>query len=156
MLARGKVGVLGISEIGWPGTGFIIGNQKNLLYSGEKQNKSRNDAKKISTHLPGHWATSDRVFIVKLKGKSVNLNVIHVYASTSDSPEDQKSFYKQPGEAKEHYKNLENEIVIGDLNAKMGKYGEGNEIGRFGLRIRNERQKMGGIVQTDKKKEKKM
>ena len=68
------------------------------------------------------------------------MNVIQVYAPTSEANENElESFYTDVQEAFNIAKNHEVNIVMGDLNAKIGKGKEDSLIGQFGLGDRNER-----------------
>jgi len=46
--------------------------------------------------VQGYWQLSERVLLVKLEGKPINLSIIVVYAPTSDSEEAEiDEFYEQ-------------------------------------------------------------
>ena len=83
-----ELDILGLSEIRWTGNGEIISDDFVLLYSGgDKHEKgvsfliSKNTRKSVI----GCWTISDRVIMIKLKCKPVDINVIQVYAPTSES-----------------------------------------------------------------------
>ena len=60
--------------------------------------------------------------MIKLKCKPVDINVIKVYALTSDSSdEDLEEFYGILNSAIKLCKNHEIKIVMGDLKAKVGR-----------------------------------
>ena len=67
----------------------------------------------------GFWAVSDRVLLVKLQGKPLNMAMIVVYAPTAESTdEDIDIFYEQLEAAKSQCKSNEIVIAMGDMNAR--------------------------------------
>lgn len=83
---------------------------------------------------------SDRVMFLKVKTTHTKMNLIQVYALTADGEEnDIETFYEQIGEALKMTKRRESTIVLGDLNAKIGKGQSGRNVGNCGLGERNER-----------------
>ena len=86
-------------------------------------------------------AVSDRIVTVKLNTKSAPLNIIQVYAPTSESEEEEiEKFYTDLQNVKNKFPKREMCIIMGDFNAKIGE-GEDREcgIGPYGLGERNER-----------------
>ena len=96
--------------------------------------------KRLSRAMKGFWAISDRVILMSFKGKPIDLNVIQVYAPTAEADEDiLEEFYDQINRAKKQCKPHEFTVVMGDLNAKVGRGRVENIVGPFGLGERNER-----------------
>ena len=94
----------------------------------------------ISKTIIGYHAISDRVLLVKLKGQPININIIQVYAPTSESSdEDIDMFYNDVEIARKHCKSNEVSIISGDFNAKVGHEAVEGVLGNFGLGTRNER-----------------
>ncbi|GFO26722.1 craniofacial development protein 2-like protein [Plakobranchus ocellatus] len=86
------------------------------------------------------WAFSDRVLLVKIAGKPVDLNIIQVYAPTANSnDEDLDKFYNELDTAKTQCKSQDPLIIMGDFNAKVGTEKVDDIVGKHGLGIRNER-----------------
>ena len=78
--------------------------------------------------------------LVKLQAKPIDMNIIQVYAPTSDSTtEDLEDFYGAIEKARKICKSQENTIILGDFNAKVGEGRKGNIVGPFGLGDTNER-----------------
>ena len=89
--------------------------------------------------LLGCWQLSDRVLLVKLQGKSFNISIIVVYTPTQNSnEEDIDEFYDMLENAKSFCKFQEIIIVMGDLNAKVGREQHSNIVGKHGLGLQNE------------------
>ena len=77
---------------------------------------------------------------MKIAAKPVGLNIIQVYAPTTDySDEDIEAFYEQVDSARSQCKPEEITLVVGDLNAKVGRGRSGEVVGNYGLGQRNER-----------------
>ncbi|GFN99355.1 craniofacial development protein 2-like protein [Plakobranchus ocellatus] len=93
-----------------------------------------------SKAIKGYWALSDRVLLVKIAGKLVDLNIIQVYAPTANSnDEDLDKFYNDLDTAKTQCKSQDPLIIMGDFSAKLGKDKVDDIVGKHGLGIRNER-----------------
>lgn len=80
----------------------------------------------------GYIAISDRVILVKLAGKLININIIQVYAPTTDHSEEEfDEFYEIIEKPIRQCKPHEIILVINDLNAKIGKGNEGEVVGPY-------------------------
>ena len=76
------------------------------------------------------------------KRNKMHFTIIQVYAPTSDSTyEEIETFYETLDIAKKQSGSQDLRIIMGDLNAKVGKQQNDDEgvVGRFGLGERNER-----------------
>ncbi|KAK3757609.1 hypothetical protein RRG08_000125 [Elysia crispata] len=84
---------------------------------------------------------SDRVISCKVKLQEGSLQIIQVYAPTTDyDDEEAEKFYEDLENAIE--KKCANTVIMGDFNAKIGVKDEDEEnewIGPFGIGTRNER-----------------
>ncbi|XP_072375942.1 uncharacterized protein, partial [Diabrotica undecimpunctata] len=90
--------------------------------------------------VTGFLPISDRVMMVTLKTAQSRVNLIQVYAPTAEkSDEELEQFYNELQQALEVTKSRDVTIVMGDLNAKIGRRSQGDFIGNFGLGTRNER-----------------
>ena len=137
------IDILGVCETHWIGNGKFNSDNMMILYSGGEQHARGVGfimSKQLSKSLIGCWTISDRVMIIKLKGKPFDIYIIQVYAPTSlSSDEEIETFYSQLNLAMSICKNHNIKIVMGDLNAKVGVGAEGQSIGPHGLGLRNER-----------------
>ena len=76
---------------------------------------------------------------VHFQGKSFNITVIQVYASTSNTEEAEVEwFYEDLQDLVELTPKKDVLFIIGDWNAKVGSRETPGVTGRFGLGIRNE------------------
>ena len=100
-----KLGILGFAEVRWTGVDSIklpeggcfiySGGQEHLLGVGVMLNKRVEDC------LTGFYAVSERVLLVRLKGKPFDICIIQVYSPTSVYDEAEvDSFYNDIMKAK--------------------------------------------------------
>ena len=90
--------------------------------------------KKTSKSVKGSWGVSDRVLLIKPRGKLFNISIIQGYAPTADYDEDVvMDFYEDLDKA---YKQCNSDDIIylmGDFNGKVGDERIVNTVGPFGL-----------------------
>ena len=124
---RLQIDILGLSEIRWTGGGKITSENTTIIYSGGDSHLRGVGFilnKDVAAALIGYWALSDRVLLIKIKGRPFNVCIIQAYAPTADSSEeDIEDFYGQLDQAKKQCKSQDILIVMGDFNAKVGKGG---------------------------------
>lgn len=90
--------------------------------------------------VEGFFPISERILIVKVNTPPFMTNIIQCYAPTADSKDEEiELFYNQMNEAIAYCKSQEVIIVMGDMNAKIGKGKVGNVVGDHGLGKRNKR-----------------
>ena len=140
-----KLNILGLCETRWSKQGRFNRGEYTVVHSGSEKGGHKGVAvildKYHSNCLKSYNSINDRIMMIKLNTKPAPLNIIQVYAPTSQSSEeDIENFYNDLQSVKDSISSKEICIVMGDLNAKVGE-GEDNEcgIGRHGLGGRNER-----------------
>eukprot|EP00794_Sanderia_malayensis_P018471 gene18471-20322_t len=144
-MERLKINILGVCETRWKHTGDFQSDNYRIIYSGGERHEHGVGVildKERAKCVMGHWELSDRVMLVKLRGNPFNINIIVVYAPTSESSgEATNEFYEILEKAKEQCKSQEVIIVMGDLNAKVGNDQIGGQgmVGQHGLGVRNDR-----------------
>ena len=138
-----KVDIMGVAETRWNGSGKITENGKTMIYSGGEENCYGVGivmSSKVTKSMIGYWPISNRVILVKLQGHPVNINIIQVYAPTTDHPDEEiEVFYEEITTAKKYAKSGEVMIIMGDFNAKLGKESHKPITGGYGLGEINER-----------------
>lgn len=83
---------------------------------------------------------SEKIAIIQVSGNPVNINLVQIYAPTSDADDDKiKVFYYTISDIIRTFKKHEMTIIIGDINAKIGRGKSCDPIGDHGLGVRNER-----------------
>ena len=142
-MKNNKLDMLGIAEMRWTESGSIKKDDHLVMYSGGEQHHEGVGIiihKKYASAVMGFLPISKRVIVVKLQGKPFNLTVIQVYAPTADKTEEElEEFYEDLEKAYKHVNSTDILIVMGDMNAKIGKGSVENHVGAFGLGTRNER-----------------
>jgi len=128
---------LGICETRWTGNGQFFSDSYVIFYSGGEVH-ARGVAiaikKELTKFILGCWTLSDRVMVLKLKGKKFIVNIIQAYAPTSMSTEEEiATFYEQLDMAYKTCKSQEIKILMGDFNAKVGRGKHETVAGPFGL-----------------------
>ena len=120
---RAKLDILVLCETRWSGNGRLELENHTMLYSGGEQHAKGVAlimTKKVGKLVLDCWTVLERVIKVKLKCQPVNINIIQVYAPTSDAPdEDMQLFYEALNKAFSTCKLPEVRIVMGDFNAKL-------------------------------------
>ena len=140
---RYNINILGLSEVRWTGSGKTLTEAHTFIYSGgEKHERGVGMLidKKTMESMTGYWAISDRVLLVKFKGKPFDISILQVYAPTTDAEDgDIDNFYEEIDSAVAQCKSQDIIFVMGDFNAKVGEGQEGNTVGPHGLGERNDR-----------------
>ncbi|GFR73217.1 craniofacial development protein 2-like [Elysia marginata] len=141
-MGRLKINIMGISEVRWKGAGVINSDSHKLIYSGGNDHDRGVGFildRQTSLSLKGYWAVSDRVILIKLEGKPLDLDIIQIYAPTSTSTEeDMDAFYLDLEKTKKQCKSQDLVIIMGDFNPKV-KQRMDDVVGRHGLGQKNER-----------------
>jgi exonuclease III len=142
-MERVKVEALGISEMRWIGKGYFQSGKYRIYYSGHEELRKNGVAfivgQDMANSVLGYNPVNDRILMMRLQGKPVNITLIQVYAPTAaDEEEEHERFYSVLQEVIEAVSKGDVLIVMGDLNAKIGKDGESRAAGKWGLGQRNE------------------
>ena len=140
-----KLNILGLCETRWSKEGQFSRGEYTVVHSGSDKGGHRGVAVILDKYhgdcLKSYNNINDRIMMIKLNTKPAPLNIIQVYAPTSQSSEeDIENFYNDLQSVKDSIPSKEICIIMGDLNAKVGE-GVDSEcgIGRHGLGRRNER-----------------
>ena len=83
---RLNLNILGVSETRYSGIGRCKRECYEFIYSGREKHEKGVGVLlscEVANCLAGYVSISDRVLMVKINAKPVNLNVIQVYAPTS-------------------------------------------------------------------------
>lgn len=144
-MERNRVDILGISEMRWPGSGTCVREKTVTYYSGSSASSHYNGVgvmikKELMSAVTNFVPLTDRVMLLQLKAKPLNINFLQVYFPTSDaSDEDVEAVYEDIHTLERALKKQDVNIFLGDFNAKVGAGPVAGVVGRFGLGVRNDR-----------------
>lgn len=144
-MERMEIKVLGVSEMRWPGSGSCDINEHRVYYSGTSNGQYQSGvgiivSKTIAECVTNIVPISERVMLLQINALPAQLNIIQVYAPTTDhSDEEVAEFYSQITDVLQQLSKKDLTILMGDFNAKIGRGSEGDIIGHYGLGQRNER-----------------
>ncbi|CAH2103665.1 unnamed protein product [Euphydryas editha] len=145
-MARLNIDVLGISDTKIPGTGKIHTVRNCIVYySGSDCSKERYGvaiavSQRIEPAITNVIPISNRAMMLQINTKPRKLNVIQVYAPTADKDTAVvNDFYADVNKLYQLTKKEEINVVMGDLNARVGSGEVPGTVGKFGLGARNER-----------------
>lgn len=137
--------IMGVSEMRWPGSSYCSIENYRTYYSGKDDGRHEHGVglivnKEAARHVTNFVPVNERVILLQLNASPININIIQVYAPTSDHSEDEvEEFYSQIKDLIKKLPKQEMLILMGDFNAKVGKGREGKHIGPYGLGVRNGR-----------------
>ena len=142
-MERMQICVLGVSEVRWKGHGLCDTDNHTFYYSCNDEDHHRHGVGVIvskTVSVKNFVPLSDRVMMLQLRSKPIDINIIQVYAPTSDADDNVvEAFYMEVKEMLKLTKPHEVNIVMGDFNAKIGRGSVDGVVGRYGLGVRNER-----------------
>ena len=143
-IKRFKYDIIGISEVRWTGKGETLNG--DFIWSGEETLHMRGVGFLLSVKakkaLIGYNPISSRIISARFDAAPFKISVIHVYAPTSaSSEEDIEAFYSDIEEVITKTDKKDVIILTGDWNAKIGN--DNTEwksvMGKYGYGDRNER-----------------
>lgn len=144
-----SVEILGITESHMRGSGFYTTSTGHVLYFSGPENESRNGVgicltQNINKSVLGYNPVSDRIMTMRLNTRPCRVNLVVVYAPTSQSSEvESEDFYKLLEDTLRTLPGRDITILLGDLNAKVGSTLHDDQlrdiVGKYGLGERNER-----------------
>ncbi|XP_047985756.1 craniofacial development protein 2-like [Leguminivora glycinivorella] len=146
-MKRLQLSILGLSEIKWSDNGIVNKDDVTLYYSGKPAAEKNHHygvgmliKKEMSKFVTNFVPYSDRCMLLQFNAKPFNLSVLQVYAPTARSTNDKiESFYKEVEELIQSINSQDMIIILGDMNAKIGRGAVGKTVGDYGLGERNER-----------------
>lgn len=137
--------IMGVCETRWPDATTFYSGDYAIYTSGTRDESHRNGVavilkKSLSDSVRNFLPLSDRVMLLQLETKPINVNIIQVYAPTTDYDDNEvELFYQQIKEVMKATKKHEITLIMGDWNAKVGKGATEDVTGEYGLGIRNDR-----------------
>ncbi|CAF2077579.1 unnamed protein product [Rotaria magnacalcarata] len=143
-MKRFRFDVVGISEVRWTGKGETL--RDDFIWSGENTTHMKGVGLLLSTKakkaMIGYNPISSRLISARFNATPFKITVIHVYAPTSASSEDEiEAFYDNIEKELSRTSKKDLIIITGDWNAKVGSDNTNweNTMGKYGYGDRNER-----------------
>ena len=91
-MARVNIDILGISELKWTGMGEFNSDDLCIYYCGQESLRRNGVAlivnKRVWNAVLGYNLKNNKMILVRFQGKSFNIRVIQVYASTECNAEE--------------------------------------------------------------------
>ena len=155
-LAAQNIGITGICEHRWSGSGHVNCEDHLVIYSGAEESGQSGVAmildKEAKKGFLSYDAISDRILTVHFNTKPVKTTIIQIYApSTNHSDDEIEDFYNQLQSVKDSIHNKNQVIIMGDFNAKVGEGASKDQgLGPHGIGKRNESgEKLLGFCQAN-------
>ena len=128
-----NIDILGVSELKWTGIGEFNSDDHYIYYCGQESLRRNGVAiivnRRLRNAVPRYNLRNIRIISVHFQGKPFNINVIQVYALTSNAEEAEVELF---------YEDLQDLLELGDWNAKVGSQEIPGVTGKFGLGVQNE------------------
>ena len=124
-MAKVNGDILGISELKWTGMGEFNSDDHYIYYCGQESLRRNGVAIMVNERVRNAVVAcnlkNDRMISVRLQGKTFNITVIQVYASTSNTEETEvERFYEDLQDLLELTPKKDVLFILGDWNAKVG------------------------------------
>jgi len=132
-MERYELDALGVSECRWTGAGKMkVATGETILYSGRENEHEGGVAivlKRKALDALMEWTpVSDRIITARLYSKFRKITIVQVYAPHNEREEGEKDqFYEDLQETIDKINKNDIVIIMGDLNAKIGKNNNGFE-----------------------------
>uniref|UniRef100_A0A8D8T8A4 Craniofacial development protein 2 n=1 Tax=Cacopsylla melanoneura TaxID=428564 RepID=A0A8D8T8A4_9HEMI len=140
-----NINIMGVSEMRWPGAGSANIEEHQVYYSGTDNGKHELGVgiimtKEMSKSVDNFIPVSARVMLIQLKARPIDINIIQIYAPTTEGTEEEvEELYNSINQVMKKLKKQDITIVMGDFNAKVGAGRTSSAVGPFGLGSRNDR-----------------
>ena len=122
-----NLGVLGVSETRWKGSGVKSVDDCYVIFSGVSDGRDGAGvvvflSEKMSRYVWSWQCVSERIVVAKLKVCREQLTFVQVYAPSNNSRSEVKEhFYSELQKVIEKVGRKETLLVMGDLNARVGR-----------------------------------
>ncbi|XP_030747690.1 craniofacial development protein 2-like [Sitophilus oryzae] len=145
-IQRMDIQITGVCETRWSDATTFHSEDYAVYTSGTRDRSHKNGvaiiiSKSLGNSVRNFVPFSDRVMLLQLAIKPVNINIVQVYAPTTDHDDGElEMFYQHISTSKlKATKKDEITLIIGDWNAKVGRETRENVSGKYGLGVCNAR-----------------
>lgn len=121
-----KIDILEISKSRWINIGACHYKDLTFYYSERSDGQHKNDVgilvRNTIKKFVRNVVASDKIMMIQLKSRLVNINIIQIYALTADkAKEDIDNFYEQLRKILRSLKTHKINMIIGDFNTKVDR-----------------------------------
>jgi endonuclease/exonuclease/phosphatase family metal-dependent hydrolase len=125
-MRRYKVDIMAIQETRWLGNETFDNRTHTILHSGNTRRHEFRVAfvidQKVKNTIINFKPINERMCILRIKTRFFNVSLLNIHAETEDKDEATKdAFYQQLEQEYDSIPSNDIKIVIGDLNAKIGR-----------------------------------
>ncbi len=142
-MRRMNLDVMGISEMRWPEEKDFWTDEYRMINTAGKKGQAGVGIimnKVLGKRVQSYIQYNERVLLVRIEAKPVDLVIVQVYMPTGSYKEEEiEEVYEELEEVLSSVKGKENLIIMGDWNARVGAEKEEGICGEYGLGERNER-----------------
>ena len=141
-MERGNKTILGLTETRWICNGDFMSDDYRIIFAGGNNNH-RGVAFVIIKDAARDVITikqmSDRILLIRLNAKPVNITIIQVYLPTTEHEEEEvEETYSIMDELLKETDGKDCTIIMGDFNGVAGEGSEEKTVGKYGLDKRNQ------------------
>src|ERR1043165_2885681 len=134
-MKRMKINIMGVCETRWPGEGDFFSEEYRVIHSGKEGGQGGVGVildKRTANAVTGVRYEGERLMMVKLRGKPVDIVVIQVYMPTSEHKDEAiEEMYERIEELMDkETKGKDYTVIMGDWNAVVGEVREGRITGK--------------------------
>ena len=142
-MEKGNITILGLTETRWKGNGDFMSDDYRIIFAGENNNHggvafvlSKDAARYVITIEQ----MSDRILLIRLNAKPVNITIIQVYMPTTEHEEEEvEEAYSIIDELLTEIERKDCTIIMKDFNAVLGEGSEEKTGGKYRLHKRNQK-----------------
>lgn len=110
-MKRLNISILGVSDTRWRGSGKQYNDEHVIYYLGQDTDQHRYGVgkiinKNIEADVKTFTPLSERIVLLHISAKPVDLNILQIYAPTADKDEDTiEEFYSEVENVMKNFKN---------------------------------------------------